>query len=84
MKSPLHSAVQGTGALLLGLGASGLAQARSDVSWSIGIGAPGVSVGLANGHGYGYVGAPVVYAGTRVLGQATIASASRAPVSENA
>ena len=29
-------------------------------------------------------GAPVVYAGTRVLGQATIASASRAPVSENA
>ena len=47
-------------ALVAGLGASGVAQARSDVSWSVGIGAPGVSVGVANG--YGYVAPPVVYA----------------------
>ena len=47
-------------ALVAGLGAAGVAQARSDVSWSVGIGAPGVSVGVTNG--YGYVAPPVVYA----------------------
>ena len=43
---------------LAGLGASGAAQARSDVNWSIGIGVPGVVVGVGNGYqGYqGYQG----------------------------
>ena len=36
-------------ALVAGLGAAGVAQARSDVSWSVGIGAPGVSVGVTTG-----------------------------------
>lgn len=44
---------------LAGLGASGVAQARSDVTWSIGIGVPGVVVG--NGY-QGYSGyAPPPY-----------------------
>lgn len=49
---------------LVGLGASGAAQARGDVNWSIGIGVPGVVVGVGNGYqGYqGYSGyAPQAY-----------------------
>ena len=49
---------------LAGLGASGAAQARGDVNWSIGVGVPGVVVGVGNGYqGYsGYQGyAPPVY-----------------------
>ena len=48
--------------LVAGLCAGNAAHARSDVSWSLGIGAPGVSVGVTNGYGYGapaYVAAPV-------------------------
>lgn len=30
------------------LGATGVAQARNDVFWSVGVGAPGVSVGVGN------------------------------------
>lgn len=43
---------------LAGLGGSGAAQARSDVSWSIGVGVPGVVVTGSNGYG-GY--APPAY-----------------------
>ena len=46
---------------LAGLGASGAAQARSDVNWSIGVAVPGVVVGVGNGY-QGYSGyAPPVY-----------------------
>ena len=46
---------------LAGLGASGAAQARSDVNWSIGVGVPGVVVGVGNGYP-GYAGyAPQAY-----------------------
>ena len=49
--------------LVAGLCATNAAQAR-DVSWSVGIGAPGVSVGVSNGYGYAppaYVAAPVYH-----------------------
>ncbi|MDB5850034.1 MAG: hypothetical protein JWP29_3786 [Rhodoferax sp.] len=36
-----------------GLGASGAAQARSDVGWSIGLSAPGAAVVVGNSPGYG-------------------------------
>ena len=46
---------------LAGLGASGAAQARGDVNWSIGVGVPGVVVGVGNGY-QGYSGyAPQTY-----------------------
>ena len=48
---------------LAGLGASGAAQARSDVNWSIGVGVPGVVVGVGNGYqGYSGYAPPVYYA----------------------
>lgn len=37
---------------ILALGATGVAQARSDVSWSVGIGLPGAAVSVGNGYGY--------------------------------
>ena len=47
---------------LAGLGASGAAQARGDVNWSIGVGVPGVVVGVGNGYQQGYSGyAPQAY-----------------------
>lgn len=53
--------------VVAGLCATNAAHARSDVSWSVGIGAPGVAVGVTNGYGYpapmyappAYVAAPV-------------------------
>jgi hypothetical protein len=48
------------GVALALLTAAGAAQARSDVSWSVGIGVPGVVVGASNG-GY-YAPAPVYVA----------------------
>jgi len=53
---------------LAGLGASGAAQARGDVNWSIGVGVPGVVVGVGNGYpgyapqAYYAPPAPVYYA----------------------
>ena len=47
--------------LVAGLSVTNAAQER-DVAWSVGIGAPGVSVGVTNGYGYAppaYVAAPV-------------------------
>ena len=42
---------------------AGVAQARDNVNWSIGIGVPGVVVGASNGYSnYGYNPAPVYYA----------------------
>lgn len=42
---------------------AGVAQARDNVNWSIGIGVPGVVVGASNGYpSYGYSPAPVYYA----------------------
>ena len=42
---------------------AGVAQARDNVNWSIGIGVPGVVVGASNGYqAYGYNPAPVYYA----------------------
>ncbi|WP_423454582.1 hypothetical protein [Ottowia sp. VDI28] len=40
------------------LGASSVAQARSDVYWSVGVGGPGVSVGVSNARPY-YAPQPV-------------------------
>ncbi len=41
--------VLATGLLAVGaLGVAGVAQARSDVYWSVGVGSPGVSVGVGN------------------------------------
>ena len=38
-----------TGLLAAGtLGAAGMAQARSDVFWSVGVGSPGVAIGVGN------------------------------------
>ena len=50
--------------MVAGLCAANAAHARDDVSWSIGVGAPGVSFGVTNGYGYAppaYVAAPPVY-----------------------
>lgn len=48
------------GATALGLlGLAGTAQARSDVYWSVGVGAPGVAIGVGNVPSFGY--APPVY-----------------------
>lgn len=43
------------------LGAAGSAQARSDVSWSVGIGAPGAQVVVGNAPRYYAAPAPVYY-----------------------
>lgn len=49
-----------TGALAAGaLGMAGVAQARSDVYWSIGVGSPGVSVGVSNAPPVYYAPQPV-------------------------
>lgn len=50
------------------LGFSAAAQARGDVHWSVGIGSPGISVGVGSGVGYYppqpvYAPPPVVYRG---------------------
>ena len=55
-----------TGLLAAGaLGAAGVAQARSDVYWSLGVGGPGVAVGVGNAPYYApqpvYVAPPPVY-----------------------
>lgn len=42
---------------------AGVAQARDNINWSVGIGVPGVVVGVGNGYpGYAYNPAPVYYA----------------------
>ncbi|MBK6867350.1 MAG: hypothetical protein IPG98_05245 [Burkholderiales bacterium] len=49
-----------TGVLAAGaLGMAGVAQARSDVYWSIGMGSPGVSVGVSNAPPVYYAPQPV-------------------------
>ena len=47
-------------ALVLMVGA-GTAQARSDVYWSVGVGAPGVALGVGNGAPVYYAPPPPVY-----------------------
>lgn len=55
------SAIASAGLVFTLMLAAGSAQARSDVSWSVGIGVPGVVVGASNaGVGY-YAPAPVYY-----------------------
>lgn len=54
------SRIVAAGALALGmLAVAGTAQARSDVYWSVGVGSPGVAIGVGNVPSYGY--APPVY-----------------------
>ncbi|RYF00226.1 MAG: hypothetical protein EOO32_07340, partial [Comamonadaceae bacterium] len=54
----LYAIAASAGVALALLAGSGVAQARSDVSWSIGVGVPGVVVGA----GGGYAPPPVYYA----------------------
>lgn len=69
MFQSVFSKLAATGVVIALAASAGVAQAR-DVSWSVGIGVPGVVVGASNGYGYsgygGYSGyqapAPVYYA----------------------
>lgn len=59
---------------------SNAAQARGDVSWSIGVNTPGVAVGVSNGHGYPvYVAPQPVYVQPRPIYYAPPAPVYYAP-----
>ena len=54
----LYAMVAATGVALAALGGAGAAHAHGGVSWSVGIGVPGVVVGASNGYGYPAYAAP--------------------------
>lgn len=58
----LYALVASAGVALAMLTASGAAQAHGGVSWSIGIGTPGVAVGVAAPQPYYYSPPPAYYA----------------------
>ena len=56
------AAAASTGVALALLAGPGIAQARSDVYWSVGVGAPGLAVGVGNAAPVYYAPPPVYYA----------------------
>ena len=62
MFKSVFSKVVAAGAVIALAASAGVAQAR-DVNWSVGIGVPGVVIGVDNNYGYsGYRAPPVYYA----------------------
>lgn len=57
----LYAMAAAWGLALAALGGAGAAQAHNDVTWSVGVGVPGVVVGATNGRPY-YAPPPVYYA----------------------
>lgn len=58
----LYAVIASAGVALAFLTGAGAAQAGAGVSWSVGIGAPGMAVGVASPQPYYYAPAPVYYA----------------------
>lgn len=58
----LYAMAVAAGVALAALGGVTAAHARSDVTWSVGIGAPGVAVGVTNGYPAYVAPAPVYVA----------------------
>ncbi|WP_406625586.1 hypothetical protein [Acidovorax sp. SDU_ACID1] len=56
------AAAASAGVVLALLAGPGIAQARSDVYWSVGVGAPGLAVGVGNAAPVYYAPPPVYYA----------------------
>jgi hypothetical protein len=56
------AAAASAGVALALLAGPGVAQARSDVYWSVGVGAPGLAVGVGNAAPVYYAPPPVYYA----------------------
>ena len=59
----LYALAASAGVALAMLTAAGTAQAGGGVSWSVGIGAPGVAVGVASPQPYYYAPPPAYYGG---------------------